>query len=669
MMKTSGTLRRKAVDQFINKKPKPVPEPIAPTTSNVKPITPLVNLHLFADDNLQPEEFVRKSLVDANEEGIRAFYKSLTEAKHVVGGDLQRNVYRNYTEFVSISKEISNLDADVLKVKDYLNELRLIWEGFLATTHEPQPNSMEGILSVQTKKKKSDMMSTDMNSIYRAQIMALWENVEGSQRYIPQAQNRHIVRECTQFSEMNPKTLQPKQAVHLVLLNDGLLVARVRSNKLVADHYWDIQDLTIVDVKDSLELTNAIRIVVYPETFIYRAEKEDEKLGLLDAYKRILDENDEVEVSPLDLKKNTLPVDKEKWLVGLPDELEVLIALREFEKSVVYLERARQIIVSTPSTLPIVRETRDVIEQYTDTLSVIISKDLSNTLITKIQFQCYVNWLLRLDKSEKAREVFLGTRTLIIKKRIRQLTFEGDISTYVNELALVVFTLIRNTCEWYRDSFKQNDMASGFVTWVKEQTEIYAEIYKRQVFGQGPLSCQVISDCFKYTLDQCSILRKVGLDLKFLLEDLFLDNIKETVKVYERKNRDKVDKFTNNDTFTIVSGQGLGTDVKVTSSVVSFYNLLIKFVNDVCLLSKQQLYSTVIESVYQLTEHYLRTMVREARKRNLSREQRSVASMNATFVLDNVVPRVSSQLNYHFNRPIPELDTLRAKLRELTYIT
>lgn len=43
----------------------------------------------------------------------------------------------------------------------------------------------------------------------------------------------------------------------------------------------------------------------------------------------------------------------------------------------------------------------------------------------------------------------------------RQLVFEGDITTYISELALVVFTLIRNTCEWYRDSFKQNDMASG----------------------------------------------------------------------------------------------------------------------------------------------------------------------------------------------------------------
>lgn len=114
---------------------------------------------------------------------------------------------------------------------------------------------------------------------------------------------------------------------------------------------------------------------------------------------------------------NNLHPDKEKWLVDLPDHLEVSIALREFEKSVVYLEKgkllahgigrktnieiARHIVMSSSSSLPIVREARDHINHYTDELSQIISRDLSNTLLTKIQFQRYVNWLLRLDKSEK----------------------------------------------------------------------------------------------------------------------------------------------------------------------------------------------------------------------------------------------------------------------------
>lgn len=67
-------------------------------------------------------------------------------------------------------------------------------------------------------------------------------------------------------------------------------------------------------------------------------------------------------------------------------------------------EIARQIVYSSSSSLPIVREAREHINHYTDVLCQIISKDLSNTLLTKIQFQRYVNWLLRLDKSEKVSQ-------------------------------------------------------------------------------------------------------------------------------------------------------------------------------------------------------------------------------------------------------------------------
>lgn len=101
-------------------------------------------------------------------------------------------------------------------------------------------------------RKRSDLLGTDMMAIYRAQIMSLWENVEGAQRFIPQAQHKQIIRECVDFYEMNPKTMQARQAVHLFLMNDCLLVARRRSNgRLVAEYCWSVEDLTIMDMKDT----------------------------------------------------------------------------------------------------------------------------------------------------------------------------------------------------------------------------------------------------------------------------------------------------------------------------------------------------------------------------------------------------------------------------------
>lgn len=96
---------------------------------------------------------MQRSLTDTNEEGIRSFHHSLVDAKQTIGGDLQRNVYRNYTEFVLISKEVSNLDTDVLQLKGYLNELRSIWENLL------EDSSVQDDVSLIGKKRKRTRLS------------------------------------------------------------------------------------------------------------------------------------------------------------------------------------------------------------------------------------------------------------------------------------------------------------------------------------------------------------------------------------------------------------------------------------------------------------------------------------------------------------------------------
>lgn len=60
----------------------------------------------------------------AAEDGVRGFQGSLKEARDNAANDLQRNVYKNYNEFVTISKEISMLESDMLVLRSLLNELK-----------------------------------------------------------------------------------------------------------------------------------------------------------------------------------------------------------------------------------------------------------------------------------------------------------------------------------------------------------------------------------------------------------------------------------------------------------------------------------------------------------------------------------------------------------------
>ena len=68
---------------------------------------------------------------------------------------------------------------------------------------------------------------------------------------------------------------------------------------------------------------------------------------------------------------------------------------------------------------------------------------------------------MRLDKAQLARDSFLGARQNLIAKRVRAITAEVDISLYVSELAVVCFTIVRNTGDWYMTAFKENKAASG----------------------------------------------------------------------------------------------------------------------------------------------------------------------------------------------------------------
>ena len=60
----------------------------------------------------------------------------MTDSRESVSGELQKNVYKNYNEFVIISKEISKLEGDMISVRRVLGELKEVRERFKAYGEE-----------------------------------------------------------------------------------------------------------------------------------------------------------------------------------------------------------------------------------------------------------------------------------------------------------------------------------------------------------------------------------------------------------------------------------------------------------------------------------------------------------------------------------------------------
>lgn len=85
--------------------------------------------------------------------------------------------------------------------------------------------------------------------------------------------------------------------------------------------------------------------------------------------------------------------------------------------------------------------------------------DNRKTIVVKL-----VSLLLRLGAGPAARSTLLAARSEVTKKRVRMIRFEGAVEQYINDLAVVVFTGIKHTADWFLASFKENDMASGAST-------------------------------------------------------------------------------------------------------------------------------------------------------------------------------------------------------------
>ena len=85
--------------------------------------------------------------------------------------------------------------------------------------------------------------------------------------------------------------------------------------------------------------------------------------------------------------------------------------------------------------------------------------DNRKTVVVKL-----ISHLLRLGAGPAARSTLLAARSEVTKKRVRMIRFEGAVEQYINDLAVVVFTGIKHTADWFLASFKENDMASGTCT-------------------------------------------------------------------------------------------------------------------------------------------------------------------------------------------------------------
>lgn len=257
---------------------------------------------------------VAQLLAHASEQDIKEYQTELNTIRNRTSTDLQQNVYQNRNQFIKISQEAEKLKAEMRALRSLMSDL---------TTTLGQTSNVLGIDSdrnAAARKFANRSSVANLEALWTTHLQELWRRVEGSQKFLPASPGRHVIHESGKWVELNPATWKPRRRVHLILLNDHLLVASEKKHidnsasstvepenpgkhtastswQLVADRCWPLQDMDVVDIASKaatgrgmsrLGNPNTITVRCDSESFTYASTEDDasEKNAFLARYRK-----------------------------------------------------------------------------------------------------------------------------------------------------------------------------------------------------------------------------------------------------------------------------------------------------------------------------------------------------------------------------------------------
>ncbi|KFG83921.1 Exocyst complex component EXO84 [Metarhizium anisopliae] len=548
-------------------------EPQRPAPSRAG-AAPVIDIKALRDPNLVPDQYVSAVLGDATDDQIRDFEAALRKLKGRAATDLQQNLMQNRTQFIKISKEAEKLKGEMRALRNLMAELKTNTTALRAASiKSDEPATIPGSGSTGLSKRDKRSSVADRSALWNSQMQALYKNVEGSQKFLPNAVGRHVVQNAGSWVELDNATYKSRRAMQIFLLNDHLLVASRKKRKvdapadargpmikLVADRCWSLLDIEVVDMPGTAEssggrnkLADAIMIRGGgQESFIYRTEKPegDEKKALLLNVRKAVEElrkglQSEMEANNKaretinyfasrdpgllqktelletlsDIKDMLIEVDGKqqnlRWVEGQMDELDIDIALQKFEPAVARVEKLKSLARGLRSNVVAQDFINFKVEERCGRLAVLIIRELESTHKSQIKTKERVGWLTILGFDDRAREAYLNARTGLIRKRARQCIFQGDLHLYIWQLSFVYFTIIHNTVQTFQSCFPP-PMMSACVKWAKEEVEAFNVILSRQL-SSTERGGQVWTQCMDRAKEHAQKLSDVGLDFRNLV--------------------------------------------------------------------------------------------------------------------------------------------------------
>jgi hypothetical protein len=391
------------------------------------------------------------------------------------------------------------------------------------------------------------MWAQELNSLFR--------HVEGAQKYLPAKPGRHLIKESGRWYQLNTATWKPVQPVHMFLLNDHLLVATKKrrektavgsspnSRGLVADQCWPLADISLIDLTNRAKNTLCVNYGNY--NFVYQSERQEAHAALIENFRKAREELSRQRERPLSQTFNTVG---SRGHSRQPSRDSPSISRGQSRQASVDLLGKAQVIREVEQVISEV-DLRVAYRQFAEVVDLIVDKsrqgappllieklnerradlktklllELSQDYLSRVEIEGIIKLLIRLDHSDAARHTFLRQRATQLQRAIKQVEFQGDIPSYIAQIAIICFQMIVSTVEIFISCFEGADASSFVVDWARKEVDAYAVIFARQLYKVNRDS-DTYRECVTITQRESARLKMVDLDLTFLLSYVLFDD-------------------------------------------------------------------------------------------------------------------------------------------------
>ena len=463
---------------------------------------------------------------------------------------LKQNVFKNYVLFIDSSKEISSLEAEMYKLSHYLHEQQTL------------TRALQSLTIIESKNSFQDTVLVEKRDTYSISI--LLETVEGGS-VVTEVPDRYLVHSGHLY-ELDQKTHKELVELRAFLLNDSLMMAlpvfkRRGPVKYSFQALYELDNMAIVDVKDSDSLKSSFKILMFPDSHLFQAESEEDKRQWIqilettkrkhkeevetlkrDAVRRLRSQSFKSSVNPLSrpLMMEAAAVSAEQnqadmlmeedWIKEVPESLDVYIAQREFDQAVELILKTKSFLKGFSDSHAL-RDIKARLNHRINRLSEVLMKELETSPSGSMRggpraARRAVGFLIKLGRSAEACDLFLENYRQVIKRDINDVKMEGAVNLYIVNFSSTFFTGLRNAAVEFERAFT-NDYGSysAFIVWCSDLLKHFSlkcckVIFRPEDNVEGH-SLSTITDCILSTVKECDNLNDIGLDLSFALWDLY----------------------------------------------------------------------------------------------------------------------------------------------------